>query len=51
MLKEMSGNNKHSRTSEKDSWREMHDDTGQGSRKRKAKSNASMTGFKRRRKV
>ena len=50
MLKEISGGTNHSRTSGKDSLRETHD-TRQGSRKRKAKSNASMTGSKRRRKV
>ena len=51
MLEKMGDDTKHSRTSVNDSSHGMLDSTGQGNRKRKAKSNPGMTGFKRRRKV
>jgi hypothetical protein len=46
VLKEIGGDTKQSRISEMDSLHEMLDITGHGNRKRKAESNASMTGSK-----
>lgn len=51
MLKEIGCDTKQSRINEKDSLLAMCDKPGQGGRKRKAKSNAVITVFKRRRKV
>lgn len=51
MLERIGDDTEHSRTSEKDSLHGMLDGTGQDNRKRKAKSDAIATGFKRRRKI